>query len=264
MRRLFTAIGIVGLALTARAASGATAVDVQIILAVDVSRSMDSNEQRLQRDGYVDAFRDPNVIQAIASGPLGQVAVSYFEWAGPDFQQITVPWTLIHSAADANAFADKLAAAPIDREMRTSISGALDFAAAQFAKSGFTSEREAIDVSGDGPNNAGVPVVPERDAAVAKGITINGLPILLKKADPFGIPNLDEYYQQCVVGGPGSFMIPVTDVDNFKTAIRRKLIIEVSGLAAKVVSATAILAPAVDCLIGEKLRGRYGFGSSFR
>src|SRR5665213_2209259 len=107
MRQLFTAIGIVGLALTARAASGATAVDVQIILAVDVSRSMDSDEQRLQRDGYVDAFRDPNVIQAIASGPLGQVAVTYFEWSGPDFQLVTMPWTMIHSAADANAFADK-------------------------------------------------------------------------------------------------------------------------------------------------------------
>ncbi|MEJ0097364.1 MAG: DUF1194 domain-containing protein [Bauldia sp.] len=248
------------------ALAAATAVDVELVLAVDVSRSMDMDEQRVQRDGYVDAFRNPDIIQAITSGPIGQIAVTYFEWSGPDFQAVAAPWTLIRNAADAAAFADKLAAAPINREMRTSISGALGFGAAQFDGNGFTAERRAIDVSGDGPNNAGPPVVPVRDAVVAKGIVINGLPILLRPsmhADAFGLPNLDQYYQQCVVGGPGSFMIPVTETDNFRTAIRRKLIIEISGLPPRIIPAADVTSQPVDCMAGEKQRGNFGFGGNF-
>ena len=268
MRQLFTIVGMVCLALIAKPAAAAdTEVDVALVLAVDVLRSMDADEQRVQRDGYAGAFRNPDIIRAIASGPVGQIAVTYFEWSGPDFQVVAAPWTLIRNGADAAAFADKLAAAPINRAMGTSISGALGFGAAQFDKSGFASDRRAIDVSGDGPNNAGVPVVPVRDAVVAKGIVINGLPILLRpsiRADPFGIPNLDAYYQQCVVGGPGSFMIPVTESDNFSTAIRRKLIIEISGLPARIIPAADMTSQPVDCMIGEKQRGNFGFGSYFR
>ncbi|HVZ13236.1 MAG TPA: DUF1194 domain-containing protein, partial [Bauldia sp.] len=203
-------------------------VDLALVLAVDVSRSMTPDEQHLQRDGYVEAFRHPEVIQAIQSGALGQIAVTYVEWAGPYYHNITVPWTVVASAADANTFADKLAAAPIGHEFGTSISSGIEFANSLFASSGVTDDRRTIDVSGDGPNNAGSPVTPMRDAAVESGVTINGLPIMLHAADYFGIPDLDAYYRDCVIGGPGAFMIAVTGTLNFEDATRRKLVTEIA------------------------------------
>lgn len=246
-------------ALPARAAD--TEVDLELVLAVDVSRSMDADEQKLQRDGYVKALRDPQVIQAIQSGAIGRIAITYFEWAGPGFQTLIAPWSLISNAADANAFADRLAAGPISRETGTSISSGLYFAVGRFADNGFTGERRAIDVSGDGPNNAGRPVDQTRDWVVGRGITINGLPIVLRPsytASAFGIPNLDAYYQDCVIGGPGAFMIAVTSPENFETAIRRKLVTEIAGLPARVIPAADVEAvPRVDCQIGEKSRGQF-------
>ena len=185
-------------------------VDLELVLAVDVSRSMDYDEQRLQRDGYVAAFRHPEVIAAISSGALGRIAVTYVEWAGPFYQTIVVPWTILANGADAEAFATKLAAAPLMNETGTSISGGLSFSAQLFDTSGARGLRRAIDVSGDGPNNMGLPVAPMRDQLVEEGITINGLPIMLKRSysfGPFNIPNLDVYYEDCVIGGPGAFMI---------------------------------------------------------
>jgi hypothetical protein len=242
-----------------QAAAADTEVDLELVLAVDVSRSMDPGELRLQRDGYVAAFRHPEVIQAIQSGATGRIAVTYLEWAGSAFQTEIVPWTSIGNAAEANAFADKLDGAPISRETGTSISGGLNYAAGRFAGSGYTSYRQTIDVSGDGPNNAGSPVVPARDAIVKRGITINGLPIVVRPSlttSAFGIPNLDKYYEDCVIGGPGAFMIAVTDMTNFETAVRRKLVTEIAGMPARVIPAAEVVqaAPKMDCLVGEKTR----------
>lgn len=272
--RTVAVAGLLALALggAARAAplvaAGPTDVDLELVLAVDVSRSMDYDEQELQRKGYVEAFRHPEVMQAIQSGALGKIAVTYLEWSGPAYQQVLVPWMIIANPQDADAFATKLAAAPITREMGTSISGGITYAAGLFGTSGARGERRAIDVSGDGPNNMGGPVVPSRDQIVASGVTINGLPIMLKQNsggafsgfNTFNIPNLDVYYEDCVIGGPGAFMLTVTEPEGFAAAIRRKLVLEIANSAppARVVPIAAYqAAPRVDCMIGEKTRGRW-------
>jgi len=238
-------------------------VDLELVLAVDISRSMDYDEQQLQRDGYVEALRHPEVIAAIQSGPIGRIAITYVEWAGPFHQAMVVPWTFVSGVAEAEAFAAHVAEAPLVRERGTSISQGLDFASAQFAMSGARGARRAIDVSGDGPNNMGLPVVPVRDRIVADGITINGLPIVLETSynfGPYNIPNLDVYYEDCVIGGPGAFMITVDDPARFAIAIRRKLVLEIAGTTPEPrLMRAAVLTPEprVDCLIGEKQRGRW-------
>jgi hypothetical protein len=243
-------------------AAAAEPVDLELVLAVDVSRSMDADELALQRQGYANAFRHPDVIQAITSGARGRIAVTYVEWAGPSFQATVVPWTMVGGRAEAEAFATRIEAAPLTREMGTSISGGLVFAGQQFDGSPFAGDRQTIDVSGDGPNNMGLPVAMIRDRIVDRGITINGLPIMLKPAytfSAFGIPNLDVYYEDCVIGGPGAFMITVDDMARFETAVRRKLVLEIAGLPARVMPAAAgsIKAPRIDCMIGEKSRGNW-------
>ena len=200
-------------------------VDVELILAVDVSRSMDADELRLQREGYVAAFHDLGVVDAIRSGALGKIAVMYFEWAGP-YQSVAVPWTVIGDRKDADTFADKLAAQPILPEAGTSISGCLYFAELLFAVSGTLSWRRVIDVSGDGANNYGPPLAPVRDRLIAEGVTINGLPI-----EVGGPSEVTDYYQQSVIGGPGAFVIMVDDQSQFAEAIRRKLILEIARLS---------------------------------
>jgi hypothetical protein len=238
-------------------------VDLELVLAVDISRSMDYDEQQLQRDGYVEALRHPEVIAAIQSGPVGQIAITYIEWAGPFHQAVVVPWTVVAGEAEAQAFAELVAAAPLVRERGTSISQGLEFSSGLFSSSGANGVRRAIDISGDGPNNMGLPVVPVRDRIVAEGITINGLPIMLKSSyafGPYSIPNLDVYYEDCVIGGPGAFMITVDDLTRFAVAIRRKLVLEIAGAtpAPRLMKAAATtLAPRVDCMIGEKARGRW-------
>jgi hypothetical protein len=236
-------------------------VDLELVLAVDVSRSMDYDEQKLQREGYVDALRHPQVIEAIQTGPLGRIAVTYIEWAGPLHQAVIVPWAIVESREDAEAFSAKIAAAPMLRETGTSISGGLFFASGLFAESGAEGVRRAIDVSGDGPNNMGLPVVPMRDRIVSEGITINGLPIILRPSlgsSAFNIQNLDVYYEDCVIGGPGAFMITVDDPARFSIAIRRKLVLEIAGRMPEVIPAAATsAAPRIDCLIGEKSRGNW-------
>jgi hypothetical protein len=234
-------------------------VDLELVLAVDVSRSIDGEEAQLQRDGYVSAFRHPEVIQAIRTGPAGRIAVTYVEWAGPTFQGVVVPWTIISDQQDAEAFASQLAAAPIAREFGTSISLGLSFAAEQFGGSELTSARRVIDVSGDGPNNTGPPVTEARDEIVGNGIVINGLPLLLKEStivSPYGIPDLDIYYEDCVIGGAGAFMVTVTDLENFDKAVRRKLMLEISANPPLLHrAAETVNTPRIDCMIGEKARG---------
>lgn len=240
-----------------RGAFAQTVVDLELVLAVDVSLSMDIDEQRLQREGYVSAFRDPDVIKAITSGPNGRIAVVYVEWAGPDIQSIVMPWSVLDGESAAVEFSRRLEGMPISRARMTSISGALQFSDRLFDESGVRGLRRVIDVSGDGPNNAGAPVVPVRDAIVAKGVVINGLPILLKRPTSlFDLENLDRYYADCVIGGTGAFSIPVREPGEFRNATRRKLLLEIAGLPAPQPRLFRVQAgpseATADCLIGEK------------
>jgi hypothetical protein len=246
-----------------------TNVDVELVIAVDVSYSMDPDEQELQREGYITGLTSPEFLNALHQGMHGKIAITYFEWAGSTDQRIVVPWRLIDSPASARAFADEIAHAPYRRAYRTSISGALRFAQPLFEGSGFRGLRRVIDVSGDGVNNQGIPVTLTRDEALARGITINGLPILLKRpsAATMDIENLDIYYEDCVIGGPGAFVIPITERDQFREATRTKLVLEIAGRQppARVIPAAAS-APRISCLIGERMwQERWGgSGTDFR
>jgi hypothetical protein len=241
----------------ARAAD--TPVDLELILAVDVSRSMDLDEQQLQRNGYVEALTHPEVIDAITHGQHGRIALSYVEWAGPETQYKVVDWRVIDGAASARAFASALARAPIQYFRGTSISNSLAFLAPQFDRNGFEGTRRVIDVSGDGPNNMGIPVELAREAVVNDGITINGLPIMIKAPGGFAaIPNLDVYYEDCVIGGFGAFTVVVRSAGQFAEAIRRKLVLEIAADEPRVIRAAATASgKRIDCLIGEKLREQW-------
>ena len=234
-------------------------VDVELILAVDVSLSMSPMELEIQRKGYAAALTHDHVIQAIKEGVYGKIAVTYVEWAGQTSQHVVVPWTVIASAADAQAFVDKLTANPPNSARRTSISSALQFAGDLFAESSFRGLKRVVDVSGDGANNQGPAVAEIRDEIVAQGITINGLPLMTQGSMPsvFDIDDLDIYYTNCVIGGPGAFMIPVNDWSQFPEAVRRKLVQELAAvppaesLAAPVIRIAAD--PDYDCQKGEKM-----------
>jgi hypothetical protein len=233
-------------------------VDLELVLAIDISRSIDAEEQSVQRRGYVDAFRHRAVVDAIVSGPTGRIAVTYIEWSEPAGQSVLVPWTLIDSARAAARFADALAAAPMRRWKTTSISAGLEFAAEQFDRNGYFGARQVIDVSGDGPNNFGAPVIPARDRIVDRGIVINGLPIMVRQrpAVDYLYPELDIYFEECVVGGPGAFVITVQELSQFADAIRQKLVLEIASRQLAVVPVAFGRGPRTDCLIGEKLRGK--------
>jgi hypothetical protein len=238
------------------AQSNAVPVDVELVLAVDISYSMDPEEQALQREGYIAALTSNEFMQALKQGMHGKVSVTYFEWAGQSEQRVVVPWRLIEGPESADAFAGEIARAPMRRAARTSISGALMFGAYLFEGSGYRGLRRVIDVSGDGTNNNGPLVALTRDDVLAKGITINGLPIMLNRPNFGGVDlaNLDVYYEDCVIGGPGSFVIAIREREKFKEAIRTKLILEVAGRTPepRVIPATAD-APRVSCTIGERM-----------
>jgi hypothetical protein len=242
--------------LAQRGPSGTVAVDVELVLAVDVSYSMDPDEQALQREGYQAAITSREFMQALKQGMHGRIAVTYFEWAGMHHQQIIVPWRLIDGPESADGFAADIGRARYTRASRTSISGALLFATPLFDSSGFRGVRRVVDVSGDGVNNNGPLVTVTRDDVLAKGITINGLPIMLKRpnASTLDIDQLDIYYEDCVIGGPGAFVIPIKERDQFKEAIRTKLVLEVAGRTPerRVVPVSAA-APRISCSIGERL-----------
>jgi hypothetical protein len=214
-------------------ASAAEPADLELVMAIDISGSIDQDEARLQRQGYVNAFRDPQVIKAIRSGPNGRIAVAYFEWSSFNSYRLVLDWTPVGDAASSNALADTLAAVPIMRGMRTSISGAIDYAIPLFERSGYESPRRVLDISGDGPNNDGGLITVFRDRAIARGITINGLPVINERPNQFGfptLPDLDKYYEGCVIGGPGAFVEIARDFEDFDRAVRRKLILEIAGL----------------------------------
>ena len=205
-------------------------VDLALVLAVDVSFSMDPDEQELQRDGFAQAFRSIEVQEAIRKGMIGRIAVVYVEWAGAGYQEVVVPWTVIEQPTDALAFATRLAQSRPSRSGYTSISSAIDFGLMQLRKSGVQAIRQVIDISGDGANNQGRMVTLARDDALEQGVTINGLPIMLKRPDGiWDIEDLDLYFRDCVIGGPGAFMIPVRKQAQFADAIRSKIIREIAG-----------------------------------
>jgi hypothetical protein len=192
---------------------------------------MDVDEQNLQREGFVEAFRSAAVHDAIRQGMLGRIAVTYMEWSGETDQKVVVPWTIVDGASTATAFSEDLASKPIGRIFQTSISAAIDYASRLFDTSGVEPLRRVIDISGDGPNSSGRGVMQARDEAVAKGITINGLPLMLKRPSGMGdMEHLDAYYRDCVIGGPGAFIVPVRDRTQFAEAIKTKIIREIAAL----------------------------------
>ena len=237
-----------------------TEVDLALVIAVDISYSMDMDELALQRQGFADAFRSPQVHDAIRRGLVGKIAVVYFEWAGSWDQRVIVPWSVLDGPASAEIFAEKVAAQPVRRAQRTSISGAIDFAMKLLGQSGVDATRRVIDISGDGPNNQGRVVTVARAEALAEGVTINGLPIMLKAPGYFDIPDLDLYYRDCVIGGPGAFIHPVRDAREFPHAIRAKIIREIAGRSRpepliRYAQASSALSA---CMAGEAQRERWG------
>src|SRR6202048_3727311 len=237
-------------------------VDVELVIAVDVSYAMDMDELAVQREGYAQAIISKDFLQALKMGPNSKVAVTYFEWSASSDQKIIIPWRVIDGPETADAVAAEIMKTPVRRGSRTSISGAISFAMPLFDENPYRGLRRVIDISGDGPNNNGAPVTGARDAAVEKGIVINRLPLMVKEPSysTMDIDDLDLYYEDCVIGGPGSFVVSIKDREKFKEAIRAKLLHEVAGRRPerRVVPA-AEKEPRVACLIGEKIwQDRWG------
>ena len=232
----FFAVLLAILSAFATPAFAAEDVDLLLVLAADVSRSVDQPKFQLQRDGYAAAISDPRVLNAIASGPNRRIALCFVEWSGLGNQRLVIDWTIVSDANSARAFGDQLAEAPRSFADRTSISGALEFAMAQFARAPYPAKRRTIDVSGDGTNNAGRDIRMVRDEVVAKDVTINGLVILSERPLPWNPEHtnppggLPKYFQDNVIGGPGSFVIVAEDFKSFGQALISKLIAEIASL----------------------------------
>jgi hypothetical protein len=229
--------------------SRAETVDLQLILAADVSRSVDEDEFRLQREGTAAALTNPRVIKAIQSGPYRSIAVTFVEWSGAEAQHVVADWMVVRDDETAGVFAAILQTAPRSFTGFTSISAAIDFSMKQFANSGVDSERRIIDVSGDGTNNGGRPVNEARDEAVAAGVTINGLAIINQHPNPGYFAHtqppggLGEYYRTNVTGGPGSFVLTIEDFDSFAEAMTSKLVNEIASAAGPRILATRAARP---------------------
>ncbi len=206
-------------------------VDLALALAIDISGSIDPDEAHLQRQGYVDAFRDPVIVRAILGGANGRIAVAYYEWSDSWMQKLLLDWTLLDSEQAIAAFAQRLADSPISIARRTSISGAIRYAIPLFGRSPYEPVRKVLDISGDGSNNDGGLVTDMRHEALKERISINGLPIMNDRPNPFGFPNeadLDDYYLHCVTGGPHSFVEVARSFEDFPRAVRKKLLQEVA------------------------------------
>ena len=238
MLRLIRCVPALVLALVALVSSAQAAepVDLLLVLASDVSRSVDHPKFLLQRDGYAAAVSNPQVLEAIKSGPYGKIAICFIEWSGFGAQKVVIDWTAIDGVATARKFGDMVVEAPRSFADRTSISGGIDFAAAHFARAPFEASRRTIDVSGDGTNNAGRDVRLARDEALAQGVTINGLVILSDRQMPWNAEHtnppggLEAYYRENVMGGPGSFVMVAEDFQSFGRAIIKKMIAEIASL----------------------------------
>ncbi|WP_420410248.1 DUF1194 domain-containing protein [Hoeflea sp.] len=240
-------------------------VDVALVLAVDVSRSMSTRELEIQRDGYAAALEHPDVIRAIGQGAYGRIAVTMFEWAGSGSVRQIFDWTLLETAADAQALSDQVRRTQPRGQRRTSISGAIEHALTRLEASPWDGFRKVIDISGDGPNNQGTPVLDARAEALEKRVVINGLPLMTSDGPGggFNIEDLDAYYANCVIAGPGSFLVPVTKWEQFPEAIRRKLILEIGMIGPeqpviRLAQGFQFGSPQAsgdpyDCLVGEKI-----------
>lgn len=237
-------------------------VDLELLLLVDVSRSMSASELELQRQGYVEALRSDAVAAALGRALTGRMALAYVEWAGETRRRVIQDWRLIESRDDLLAVAGLLETDRTTRQSRTSITAALRFGAGYFDDNGFEGMRRVIDISGDGPNNQGGLVTAARDAVVAQGITVNGLPLMTEDGSFMRIDDLDRYYELCVIGGPGAFVMPVTGWEDFAEAVTRKLVLEIAGAPVeRVIPVQA--AAAYDCEIGEKMWRRMRMDSDF-
>lgn len=230
---------LAGVAAVPAAAAAAEQVDLLLVLAADVSRSVDNAKFQLQREGYAAAISDPRVLDAIRSGRNGRVGLTFVEWSGAGSQRVLIDWTTIGDAETARGFGDRLLEAPRSFADRTSISGAIEFAMGQLARAPYESARRTIDVSGDGTNNAGRDVTVARDEAVAQGVTINGLVILSEtplawNPDHTNPPGgLQNYYRNNVIGGPGAFVLVAENFNSFGQAILKKMIAEVAQAGAR-------------------------------
>jgi hypothetical protein len=238
--------------------SAAELVDLELVMAVDISGSVDFEEATLQRNGYVKALTDPQVVRAIKAGKIGRIAATYIEWAGDHYQATVVDWAVIDGPDSAADFARRLADATIHTQMWTSISGAIEYGITKFKQSPHRGRRRVIDISGDGPNNHGRPVLDARAEVLARGIIVNGLPLMTREGlgSMWHLEDLDQYYRHCVIGGPGAFVVPVLKWSNFPEAVRRKLVLELAGgPAPRPPEARVIRAQAdgYDCLVGEKM-----------
>jgi hypothetical protein len=222
--------GALALLFAANPAKAAERVDVALVIATDVSYSVDEDEARFQREGAIAAFRDPDVIKAIRSGPLGRIAVAYLDFSSANSNRVLANWHVIRDKESSEAFADMLAGARRTYGVQTSISSGIEMAMRLHDANEYIAEKRVIDVSGDGPNNEGRLVEQARDEAVAKGIIVNGLPIMTEadKYDTYYLEDLDKYYAGCVIGGPGSFIQVAKGFQDLARALRRKLILEIS------------------------------------
>ncbi|MBY0612398.1 MAG: DUF1194 domain-containing protein [Beijerinckiaceae bacterium] len=237
------------------------AVDVLLALGVDISYSMDEDEQYLQRNGYMDALLSKQVLDGIAAGIHGRIGIAYYEWAGTGERRTIVPWTIIDGAATAQAFVDKLRSQPYRRASRTSLSGAIDYGVGLLEDAPLSAPRRVIDISGDGPNNHGRPVEIAREEALAQNIVINGLPIIFQRRfnSSFDIDNLDQYYSDCVIGGYGSFVIAISNQEQFSTATRQKLLREIAETDPPARIVPIAERSRADCMVGEKMwQRRFG------
>ena len=268
-------IALAALMLVAAPASAKEYVDLELVIATDVSRSIDSDEARLQRQGIAEAFRSTEVIDAIQSGVLQRIAVAYIDYSSRDWNKLLIDWQIVRDRDSAYAFADTLLKAPLTFGRRTSISDALEHAREIIDANDIEGTRRVIDVSGDGPNNFGRLVDTVRDETIAKRITINGLPIMTDRSNVFSrynLPDLDNYYRGCVIGGPGAFLVVARDFKDFARAIRKKLVLEIAGLAPPRATGfiRAKIAPPLNvrpspngytyakgCDIGERMRDGY-------
>src|ERR1700741_4973164 len=245
-------------------AANSLEVDVELVMAVDISYSMDMDELALQREGYAQAVASQEFLNALKQGTHGKVALTLVEWAGVADQRVVVPWRLVDGPASAQAVSEEMARAPVRRSFRTSISGALMFSATLFDNNGYRGIRRVIDVSGDGTNNQGPIVTQVRDDVLAKGIVINGLPIMLKEPQPnsVDIKDLDIYYEDCVIGGPGAFVVPIRERDKFKDAISTKLVLDIAKYdGTPRITPVAAKSPRISCTIGEVMwQRRWGGG----
>ncbi|WP_409363881.1 DUF1194 domain-containing protein [Bradyrhizobium sp. BR 10261] len=236
-----------------------SSVDLELVIAVDVSYSVEPGDLEAQREGYAKSIVSKEFLRAVRAGPIGKIALTYFEWSSTGDQKIIVPWRQIDGPEAAEAVATEISNAPIRRGSRTSISSAIKFAASLFEQNPYSGSRRIIDISGDGPNSNGDPVTSARDTALQQGIVITGLPVMTNATpadatDFQHIDHIDWYYEDCVIGGPGSFVVPITNRENFKEAIRTKLALEVAGRTPeRSVAPSGDEKPRVLCTIGEKL-----------